>query len=112
MAMDVDVGAGSSDFDELNSDEPPPKKKAPAKKAPAKAPAKTKAPAKKAPAKGKGKKVQVKSIAFVLFNFSTRLKKHQSDSDEVIDLDDDEEEEEEEEPPKPTKRTNRVAVLR
>lgn len=38
--------------------------------------------------------------------------KFQSDSDEVIDLDDDDEEEEEEEPPKPTKRTNRVAVLR
>ena len=38
--------------------------------------------------------------------------KFQSDSDEVIDLDDDEEEEEEEELPKPTKRTNRAAVLR
>ena len=37
-----------------------------------------------------------------------------SDSDEVIDLDDDDddEEEDEEEPPKPTKRTNRAAVLR
>lgn len=61
MAMDMDVGAtGGSDLDELNSDEPPPKKKAPARKAPAaKAPVKPRAPAKKAPAKGKGKKVQV-----------------------------------------------------
>ena len=73
MAMDVDVGAGSSDFDGLNSDEPPPpKKKAPARKAPAKAPAKAKTPAKKAPAKGKGKKVQVKH----LFNFRCSLFKN------------------------------------
>ena len=74
MAMDVDIGAGGSDFDELNSDEPPPKKKAPARKAPAtKAPAKAKAPAKKAPAKGKGKKVQVKSIVLSYFNFRCLL---------------------------------------
>lgn len=71
MAMDVDVGAGSSDF---NSDEPPPKKKAPARKAPAKALAKAKAPAKKAPAKGKGKKIQVKSTCLVI-NFRCSLKK-------------------------------------
>jgi len=58
--MAMDVGAGDSDFEELNSDEPPPKKKAPARKAAAaKAPAKAKAPARKAPAKGRGKKVQV-----------------------------------------------------
>jgi double-strand break repair protein MRE11 len=36
----------------------------------------------------------------------------QSESDEAIELDDDKEEDEEEEAPKPTKRTNRAAVLR
>ena len=46
---------------------------------------------------------------------SSLIYNNQSDSDEVIDLDaddDDDDEEEEEEPPKPTRRTNRAAVLR
>ena len=56
MMMNIDVPeGGGSDFEELDSDAPPPqKKKAPVATKP-KAPAK-KAPAKKAPAKGKGKK--------------------------------------------------------
>ncbi|KAF9467208.1 Metallo-dependent phosphatase-like protein [Collybia nuda] len=92
MMMDVDAGAGS-DFEELESDEPP-KKKAAARttRAPAKAPAK--APVKKAPAR-RGKKAVV------------------SDSDdEIIEINDDgDDDDEEEERPKPTKRTNRAAVL-
>ncbi|KAH7912498.1 Metallo-dependent phosphatase-like protein [Hygrophoropsis aurantiaca] len=84
MLMDVD--GGGSDFEE-QSDPPPPKKKAPVKKTTA-----AKAPAKKAPTKTRGKKAVV------------------SESDEeIIELDD--EDDEEEEAPKPTKRTNRAAVL-
>lgn len=58
MMMDIDAGVGS-DFEEPDSDVPPPKKKAPAKskKAPAKA------PAKKAPVKGRGKKAAVVRIS-------------------------------------------------
>lgn len=59
----MDVDAGGSDFEQLDSDEPlPPKKRATAAskaKAPAKTPAK--AAPKKAPAKGKARKVQVRS---------------------------------------------------
>lgn len=80
-SMMMDVDAGGSDFEELESD-PAPKKKA---RAPAK---KATAPAKKAPAKGRGKK------------------KVQEESDD----EDEDEIEEEEEAPKP-KRTNRAAVL-
>ncbi|KAG6809018.1 meiotic recombination [Tricholoma furcatifolium] len=98
MMMDIDGGGGAgSDFEDPESDAPPPppppKKKAPAKTT--KAPAK-KAPAKKAPAKGRGKKAAVSDD-------------DDDDDNEIIELDDDEEEEEE--VPKPTKRTNRAAVL-
>lgn len=54
----MDVDAGGSDFEELESD-PAPKKKA---RAPAK---KATAPAKKAPAKGRGKK-KVVSVSSVI----------------------------------------------
>ena len=50
MAMDIDAAA--SDFEELDSDVPAPKKTATKKKAAA-------APAKKPPAKGRGKKAAV-----------------------------------------------------
>ena len=56
--MDVDVNRGGSDFDELDSDVPLPKKKA-AAAAKGKKAAPAKAPAKKAPAKGRGKKAVI-----------------------------------------------------
>lgn len=68
--MKMDVDAGGSDFETLDSDAPPPKKKAAAK--PKKAPAKAKAPAKKAPAKGRGKKAAVVSCSMSL-HFSCAL---------------------------------------
>ncbi|KAL1717578.1 Metallo-dependent phosphatase-like protein [Schizophyllum commune] len=52
MKMDIDLGTKGSDFDDDMESDPPPKKKAPARKAPAK----KAAPVKKAPAKGRGKK--------------------------------------------------------
>ncbi|KZT22953.1 DNA repair exonuclease [Neolentinus lepideus HHB14362 ss-1] len=97
MMMEVDAGGGS-DFEALDdSDVPPPKKKVPAKKAPAK---KAAAP-KKAPAKGRGKKV------VTLDPDPLHVHKLPSDDD-----DDDDDDDVEEEAPKPTKRTNRAAVLR
>lgn len=53
----MDVDAGGSDFEELESDPAPKKARAPAKKATA--------PAKKAPAKGRGKK-KVVSVSSVI----------------------------------------------
>ncbi|KAJ3719144.1 Metallo-dependent phosphatase-like protein [Lentinula guzmanii] len=92
MMMEVDAEGAGSEFNEYSDDAPPKKtavkKAAPAKKAPVK-----KAPAKRAPAKKttRGKKVV------------------ESDEEEIIEIDDDEEDEEE--VIKPTKRTNRAAVL-
>ncbi|KAI6115328.1 Metallo-dependent phosphatase-like protein [Pisolithus croceorrhizus] len=89
MLMEVDGGGSDADFDnDEDLDAPPPTKKAGSKRAAA-----TKAPAKKAPAKGRGKKVV------------------ESEGEEVIDLDSIEDDDEEEPVPKPTKRTNRGAVL-
>ncbi|KAI0057313.1 DNA repair exonuclease [Artomyces pyxidatus] len=82
MAMDVD--APGSDFE---SDEAPPPKKAPAKK-------------KAAPAKAPAKKAT-----------TTRGKKKVVESEEEDDDEDEDIEEIEDEAPKPTKRTNRAAVL-
>lgn len=89
MLMEVDGGGSDADFDnDEDPDAPRPTKKAGPKRAAA-----TKAPAKKAPAKGRGKKVV------------------ESEEEEVIDLDSIEDDDEEEPVPKPTKRTNRGAVL-
>lgn len=89
MLMEVDGGGSDADFDnDEDLDAPRPTKKAGPKRAAA-----TKAPAKKAPAKGRGKKVV------------------ESEGEEVIDLDSIEDVDEEEPVPKPTKRTNRGAVL-
>ncbi|KAI6126746.1 Metallo-dependent phosphatase-like protein [Pisolithus sp. B1] len=89
MLMEVDGGGSDADFDnDEDLDAPPPTKKAGPKRAAA-----TKAPAKKAPAKGRGKKVV------------------ESEGEEIIDLDSIEDDDEEEPVPKPTKRTNRGAVL-
>lgn len=89
MLMEVDGGGSDADFDnDEDLDAPRPTKKAGPKRAAA-----TKAPAKKAPAKGRGKKVV------------------ESEEEEVIDLDSIEDDDEEEPVPKPTKRTNRGAVL-
>ncbi|KAF5384138.1 hypothetical protein D9615_003384 [Tricholomella constricta] len=93
MMMDIDTGGvGGSDFEEPESDVPPPKRKTAAAK-PKKAPAK--APAKKAPAKGRGKKAAIVS---------------DDEEDDIIELDDDDDDEDED-APKPVKRTNRAAVL-
>ncbi|KAF8639209.1 hypothetical protein AX17_001694 [Amanita inopinata Kibby_2008] len=86
MMMEIDGRGGGSDFEALESDEPPPKTTR-GRKAPAKTTAKARA--KKAPARGRGKK----AVA--------------SDSEEVIEVGDDDEEEE---APK-AKRTSRAAVL-
>ncbi|TFK32099.1 DNA repair and meiosis protein Mre11 [Crucibulum laeve] len=91
MMRDGEDFAAGSDFEDLDSDLPPPKKAATKpKKAPAKAPAKV--ATKKAPAKGKGKKLA-------------------SDSEIEIIESDEGEDDEEDEAPKPIKRTNRAAVL-
>lgn len=58
--MDIDGAGAGSDFEELDSDEPPRGKKKAAPKAAPKT-KKAAAPAKKAPAKGKGKKAVVVS---------------------------------------------------
>ncbi|KAJ7639804.1 Metallo-dependent phosphatase-like protein [Mycena polygramma] len=82
MMVDEPMGGGGSDFDD-DSEPAPVKKKAAAKKAPAKAPAKKAAP-KKAPAK-RGKKAVT-----------------DSDDDDVIEIDDDDSDEP---PAKPAKKT-------
>lgn len=61
--MTMDIDAVASDFEELDSDGPAPKKKTAAKK-------KATAPAKKAPPKGRGKK------AAVLVRFCSYLISH------------------------------------
>jgi len=63
-SMAMDIGAAGSDFEELDSDEPAPKKNPAKKKAPA--------PAKKPPAKGRGKKAAVLvSILLASISFYT-----------------------------------------
>ena len=56
MMMDLDARGGGSDFEALESDEPPPPKTTARGKKTATKKAAAKAPAKKAPAKGRGKK--------------------------------------------------------
>ncbi|KAF8726493.1 hypothetical protein AX14_007836 [Amanita brunnescens Koide BX004] len=88
MMMDLDARGGGSDFEALESDEPPPPKTTARGKKTATKKAAAKAPAKKAPAKGRGKKAV------------------ESESDESIeDVD-----EVQEEVVKP-KKTSRAAVL-
>jgi double-strand break repair protein MRE11 len=112
-SMMMDVDAVGSDFDDMQPEPAPAKKKAAASK--------TSKPAKAAPKKAAGKK----AAAVVSLGSSTTpnstwtcsmLTKWlhvlpQSDDEDDFD-DDDIEVEEEDEPPKPTKRTNRAAVLR
>ncbi|KAL1760800.1 Metallo-dependent phosphatase-like protein [Schizophyllum commune] len=94
MKMDIDLGTKGSDFDDDMESDPPPKKKAPARKAPAK----KAATAKKAPARGgRGKKAATPD---------------ESDEAEVIDIDDvSGSDDDDEPPPPPKKKTNRAATL-
>lgn len=99
----MDVDAVGSDFEEPESDMPPPKKKPAAKTATTK-----RAPAKKPPAKGRGKKVvEVRLLSTGVHSFVVLIPILQSDSD---DNHDDVIQVEQEEVPK--RRTNRAAVLR
>ncbi|KAL1709441.1 Metallo-dependent phosphatase-like protein, partial [Schizophyllum commune] len=94
MKMDIDLGTKGSDFDDDMESDPPPKKKAPTRKAPAK----KAAPVKKAPARGgRGKKAAMPE---------------ESDEAEVIDIDDvSGSDSDDDPPPPPKKKTNRAATL-